>query len=316
MPEIPFIDFDDVEEALTWTAVADCLAEGHRSPPGELGDLLLQRAPDSILNRAAWIDGLGIALKSVTIFPENVRREKPLPSIQGLVIYFEDETGSPKALLDGTLVTKWKTAGDSVLGARLLARPDSKRLLICGAGTVARSLVEAYGEVFPGLEEILIWNRTQDKAAALVKDMQPLGYPVRLVEDLISAAGSVDILSSATMTQQPILSGDWIAPGCHVDLIGAFKPDMREADDSLMKKAELFVDSRLTTLHDIGELRIPLEQGVISEAEVLGDLFDLVEGRAGRSGPEAITLYKNGGGAHLDLMTTKLIYDLYSAKAG
>ena len=164
MTEIPFIGLQDVDHLLSWTAVADALAAGHRQAKAEQGDLLLRRGGDAILNRAAWIDGLGIALKSVTIFPDNVRREPSLESIQGLVILFDDEIGAPKALLDGALVTKWKTAGDSVLGARLLAPPEPKRLVILGAGVVARSLIEAYGEIFPSLERIEIWNRTAERA--------------------------------------------------------------------------------------------------------------------------------------------------------
>ena len=113
------------------------------------------------------------------------------------------------------------------------------------------------------------------------------------------------------MSRSPVLQGDWVGPGTHVDLIGAFTPEMREADDALLRKAEIFVDSRETTLHDIGELKIPLEAGVIAESDVRGDLYDLCGGAPGRSGGGAVTLYKNGGGAHLDLMTTTLIYEAF-----
>ena len=312
MTEIPFIEPQDVDHLLSWTAVADALAAGHRQAKAEQGDLLLRRGNDAILNRAAWIHGLGIALKSVTIFPDNVRREPSLESIQGLVILFDDETGAPKALLDGALVTKWKTAGDSVLGARMLAPPEPKRLLILGAGVVARSLIEAYSEIFPSLERIEIWNRTAERANALAREAQDQGRPVAAVSDLATAVAAADLVSSATMTRSPVLQGDWVGPGTHVDLIGAFTTEMREADDALLRKAEIFVDSRETTLHDIGELKIPLETGVISESDVRGDLYDLCGGAPGRSGGDAVTLYKNGGGAHLDLMTTTLIYEAFS----
>ena len=309
--QIPLIDAAAVEERLTWTAIADAIEAGHRGPEAEIGDLLLRRGDDACLTRAAWLDGTGLALKSVTVFPGNADRRPPLPSVQGLVLLFDDRDGSLKALIDGPLVTKWKTAGDSVLGARLLARPDSRRLLILGSGVVAASLIEAYGEVFPDLREIEIWSRTAANAARLADLHQSGPVRVRAVEELEPAAREADIIACATMATAPILQGDWVRPGSHVDLIGAFRPDMREADDALIAKAEIFVDSRETAIHDIGELALPLAAGVISEADIRGALNDLAAGKAGRSGPEAITLYKNGGGAHLDLMTAKVIAGLW-----
>lgn len=305
--QIPYIDAREVERHLTWTAVADAIAAGHRGPEAELGDLLLRRGADASLTRAAWIDGVGLALKSVTVFPGNGDLTPPRPSVQGLVVLFDDADGSVKALIEGRLVTKWKTAGDSVLGARFLARPDSRRLLILGSGTVADSLVEAYGEIFPELEEIAIWSRTAANAEKLAAAKQERRPKVHAVTDLAAAAGAADIVACATMATAPVLQGAWVRPGTHVDLIGAFRPDMREADDALLQKAEIFVDSRKTAIHDIGELNDPIQRGVLSEADVRGDLHDLAAGTAGRSGPEAVTLYKNGGGAHLDLMTANAI---------
>ena len=309
--QVPFIDAAAVENRLSWTAVADAIEAGHRAAEAEIGDLLLQRGADACLTRAAWLDGVGLALKSVTIFPGNVERQPPLPSVQGVVVLFDDRDGAVKALIDGPLVTKWKTAGDSVLGARLLARPDSRRLLILGSGVVAASLIEAYGEIFPDLEDIAIWSRTPANAAKLVAAKGGGAPIVRAAEDLETGVREADIIACATMATAPILYGDWVQPGSHVDLIGAFRPDMREADDALIAKAELFVDSRETAIHDIGELAIPLAAGVISESDVRGELKDLATGKAGRSGAQAITLYKNGGGAHLDLMTANVIAQVW-----
>ncbi|MGP1253641.1 MAG: ornithine cyclodeaminase family protein [Kiloniellales bacterium] len=309
--QVPFIDAAAVENRLSWTAVADAIEAGHRAAEAEIGDLLLQRGADACLTRAAWLDGVGLALKSVTIFPGNVERRPPLPSVQGVVVLFDDRDGAVKALIDGPLVTKWKTAGDSVLGARLLARPDSRRLLILGSGVVAASLIEAYGEIFPDLQDIAIWSRTPANADKLVAAKGGGAPIVRAAEDLETAVREADIIACATMATAPILYGDWVQPGSHVDLIGAFRPDMREADDTLIAKAELFVDSRETAIHDIGELAIPLAAGVISESDVRGELKDLATGKAGRSGTQAITLYKNGGGAHLDLMTANVIAQVW-----
>ncbi|HEY9057743.1 MAG TPA: ornithine cyclodeaminase [Aurantimonas sp.] len=302
-----FIGFDEADPLLDWTSIADAIADGHRQPEAEIGDLLLSQDGRSLLNRGAWIKGLGIALKSVTIYPENQSKTPPLPSIQGGMLLFDDATGAPVALVDGILVTKWKTAGDSVLGARLLARPDSRRLLICGAGTVAHSLIEAYCEIFPDLESVAVWNRTLEKAELLAAEYSGSRIPVVAAAELAVAVGEADIVSTATMATEPFLKGEWLKPGTHVDLIGAFRPDMREADDAVLTRSELFVDSRRTTIGHIGEIQIPLDAGTIVEGTIRGDLADLCAGKAGRSGPDAITVFKNGGGAHLDLMVGALI---------
>lgn len=297
---------EDVAGKLTWTMVADAIAAGHKLPKAQIEDTLLSRGDDRLLSRAAWIDGLGLGVKSATVFPGNAAHN--LPSIHAGMMLFNDKTGELDAVVDGRLVTNRKTAGDSVLGARLLARADSKRHLIVGAGVVAENLVRAYSEVFPGLEQIKIYNRTRSKAEDLVQRLSDEGFPVSVADDLESAAGDTDILSSATMAREPIIFGDWIKPGTHVDLIGAFTPDMREGDDVLLRKGRLFVDSRDTTLEDIGELRIPLASGAITEEDVIGDYYDLVPGHVGRESDEEITVFKNGGGAHLDVMTAKAIF--------
>ena len=291
---VPYIRAQDVEHLLDWNNLADALLAGHKMATPEISDQFLHRAGDTLLSRAAWIDGVGVAVKSVTVMPGNAAHG--LPSVHGAMVLFEDKTGQVEAVIDSALVTKWKTAGDSVLGARLLARPDSKRLLIVGAGTVATSLIEAYSAVFPNIE-ISVWNRTKAKAAGL-------GVPV--VDDLATAVNEADIISCATMAFDPVIKGEWLRAGQHLDLIGAFKADMREADDLAMQRASIFVDSRATTIEHIGELMIPIASGAISANDVQGDLYDLVRG-GGRTSDEEITLFKNGGGAHLDLMTGQVI---------
>jgi len=305
---IPFISIQDVEHKLKWSEMADAILAGHRQEKARLGDLALERGTQSMLNRAAWIDGLGLALKSVTIYPQNAERQPPMPTIESVVVLFDDETGAIRALIDGQLVTKWKTAADSVLGARLLARPDAATLLVVGSGTVASSLIDAYREVFPQLKHVNVWSRNPENAKALA-DVQNC----EAVADLSLAVAEADIVSSATMARSPVIKGDWVQPGTHVDLIGAFRLDMREGDDDLLRKGKLFVDSRETTIHDIGELSIPISEGVISEADVLADYYDFALGtEIGREVNSDITVFKNGGGAHLDLMVAKLIYDKWA----
>ncbi len=292
---VPYIRGADVEHRLDWNRMVAALLAGHRLAAPRISDQFVQRGDDTLLSRAAWIDGVGIAVKSVTVLPDNAA--KGLPSVHGAMVLFEDETGTVEAVIDSALVTKWKTAADSVLGAKLLARPDSRRLLIVGAGAVAASLVEAYSAVFPSIE-ITVWNRARHKAETL---------GVAVADDLETAVQAADIVACATMVNQPILKGEWLREGQHIDLIGAFKADMREADDLALQRARIFVDSRATTVNHIGELMIPIASGAIAEADILGDLYDLANGGEGRTGDADITLFKNGGGAHLDLMTGREI---------
>lgn len=309
---IPFIDRNEVEEQLRWTGIADAIFDGHKRSKARLGDLFLNREEDNstMLNRAAWIDDLGLAMKAVTVYPKNAQREPAIPTIHGVVILFDDEAGQVKALIDGALVTKWKTAADSVLGARLLARKTSRNLLVVGSGVVAESLVDAYREIFPDLERIQIWSRTYANAQELAEKKQ-----CEAVKDLAAAVGEADIVTSATMAREPFIKGEWAKPGTHFDLIGAFKDGMREADDALMQKAKLFVDSRETTIDHIGELKDPIARGVISAADVLADYYDMVQPDCTlRAGDDDITLFKNGGGAHLDLMVANAIYDIWAGK--
>jgi ornithine cyclodeaminase/alanine dehydrogenase-like protein (mu-crystallin family) len=308
MSNLPFIRAADVEHLLSWKGVCDALTAGHCMDRADIDDILFRNGEDTMLNRAAWIKGLGIGVKTATIFPGNAKLTPAIPSVHTVFVLFDDQTGAPVTLIDGNMVTKWKTAADSVLGARLLARPDSKTLLIIGAGAVAASLVEAYTALFPALEQVLIWNRTHSKASELASRFVNDRLRVQSIEDLATHAARADIISSATISIEPVLKGEWVTRGTHVDLIGAYRPDMREADDALIQKAELFVDSRETAVHDIGELAIPIRNGIITERDIRADLYDLCNGAPGRTSGQAITVYKNGGGAHLDLMTARHIF--------
>jgi ornithine cyclodeaminase/alanine dehydrogenase-like protein (mu-crystallin family) len=285
----------EAERHLDWVGVARAIEAGHAQPRAQVEDVFLRRGADTLLNRSAWIEGLGIAVKVATVFPANRHR----PTIGGAVNLLSDADGSLLAVLDFGLVTKWKTAGDSLLGALRLARPDSREVLVLGAGTVARSLVEAYRAGFPGAR-VTLWNRTRGRAEALAAETG-----AEVAGDLAEAVGRADIVACATMASEPVLRGEWLRPGQHIDLIGAYRPDMREADDEALRRARLFCDSRQTTIHHIGEFRDPIARGVIAEADILADLYD---GPAmARASAEEITLYKNGGGAHLDLMVSRHI---------
>ncbi len=289
------------EALLTWQGLLQALEAGHKLPLSDIKDMFLYRDGDTILNRGAWIDGLGALVKAATIFPGNAARG--LPSIHGVVSLFDDVTGDLSALVDFHLVTKWKTAGDSLLSASRLARKDATRFLLVGAGAVARSMVEAYSSVFPDAR-FTVWSRTRQSAEAM-------GLPV--ADDLEAAVRQADVICSATMATAPLIRGDWLQPGQHIDLIGAYKPGMREVDDTAMGRARVFVDSRKTTIHHIGELMDPIASGAITEADIIADFYDEPALFTRRSEDE-ITIAKNGGGAHLDLMTSSYIARAWAAR--
>lgn len=298
MTSIPFIPFAEGQRLLDWIALTDALAAGHTLPRAEIGDTFLYRDPDTLLSRAAWIDGMGMAVKSATVFPRNAAHGKP--NINGGVSLYSDTDGTLEAIIDFHLVTKWKTAGDSLLAARRLARPDATQILLVGAGTVARSLHDAYSAVFPNAC-FTVWSRTRASAEALAQQLPD----VAVADDLEQAVRAAHIIGSATMTTTPIIKGAWLQPGTHLDLIGAYRPDMREVDDEALRRSRLFVDSFDTTIGHIGEIKIPLETGAITRDHIIADFYDL--NAVTRETEDEITICKNGGGAHLDLMTSRYI---------
>jgi ornithine cyclodeaminase/alanine dehydrogenase-like protein (mu-crystallin family) len=221
--------------------------------------------------------------------------------INGAVSLFDDAHGTLEAIIDFHLITKWKTAGDSLLGALRLARPESRKILIIGSGTVARSLHDAYSAGFQDAE-FTVWSRTRANAEAFSKDRV-----AHVADDLETAVRAADIVTCATMSTTPVLRGAWLQAGQHVDLIGAYRPDMREADDAVMQKARVFVDNFSTTVGHIGEVQIPLDSGAIVRDDLIADYYS-GSGFERRSDNE-ITLFKNGGGAHLDLMVSRYVLE-------
>lgn len=311
----PIITYDATVDKLTWPDAVEALRSGHLLPKAQVDDIFLGPADGTLLSRGAYIEDLGYGVKSTTIFAGNANQG--LPSVQGAMLVFEPEQGRLTAIIESRLITEYKTAADSVLGASLLARPDSVTLLIVGAGTVARSLVKAYSAVFPKLERIAIWARRMEQAEALAREFQEAKGTVAAVPDLAAAAGQADIIATATMAREPVLHGAWVKPGTHVDLIGAYKADMREADDELIAGGLLFVDSRATTLGHIGELAIPIANGVMTADAVQGDFYDMVQDPScGRQSDAEITVFKNGGGAHLDLMMARYIAERAEGECG
>jgi len=308
--DVAIIDADEVARRSPYDLLVDAIEAGHRDPIAECERIVYGPEGDQrrFMALPAWqthgAGGGAIGIKLVTIFPENPGRG--LPSVQAIVLLFDGATGEAVAMLDGTELTYRKTAADSALGSKLLSRPDARTMLMVGAGGLGGHLVAAHRAVRPSIERVLIWNRTRDKAQALVD----AGVAHEVADDLDAAVADADVISTATMAREPLIKGALLRPGTHVDCVGAFLTDHREVDDDVVTRAEIFVDSREAAVNESGDLVIPMTAGTIAADAVRADLFELCQGRhPGRSAPDAITMFENGGGGHLDLMTAQHIWN-------
>ena len=309
------LDADKILNSISFSTMVDELAAMHREPIGLVDEMLMESTDDNnnvshFFIRTGWQPEKAIGAKVITIFPRN-NQKREWPSIQAVYVLFEGVNGTPIACLDGTALTWLKTASDSALGSRLLSRENIESMLMIGAGQMAPHLVSAHCEVRPSLKQVHVWNRTNDKAQNLCASLADK-YPqisFTPVTEIEASAREADLICSAIGCTEPIICGEWLKPGTHVDLIGAYTAEMREADDECLRRGSLFVDARETTIQHIGELMIPLASGVISEADVIADLSDLCQQRhPGRQSDDEITLFKNGGGGHLDLMCARILH--------
>ena len=302
-----FIDAATVHRQLDYRRLVEGLREAHRqSMPGVVEAMMPEPGEDRgrcLLSLKAWQADRSIGVKLVSVFPEN----RDCPSIQGVYIVFDGKSGSPLLVADGTALTLRKTAADSALGVDILARRDVENMLMIGAGALAPHVIEAILTVRPSIRQVRIWNRTPSRAAEVAETLKQGGVEVRAVQDLDDALAWADVISSATMATVPLVQGKYLKPGTHVDLIGGWQPEMRESDDEAVRRSRIFTDST-ELCRTCGDISQPVESGVITWSDVKGDLFDLCSGTiAGRSSADEITLYKNAGGAHLDLFTAQLL---------
>ena len=312
--DLRLIDAESVHRLLDYAPLVEALAAAHREAPPLVGRSLLEPPPgagrvgEGFLVLPAWAHGRAFGVKMVTIVPGNAELADGPPTVQAVYQLFEGVTGRPVAVIDGTALTLRKTAADSGLGAKLLARDDVRTLLMIGAGALAPHLIGAHLAVRPSLERVLVWNRSAPWRDRLLERLARQGVPAEASDDLEAAVRAADVISAATLASEPLVRGAWLRPGTHVDLVGAYTPTMREADDEAMRRARVHVDYRGSTIGESGELIQPIASGAITEQDVLGDLFDLCQGRTpGRRAADEITLFKNGGGSHLDLFTAEFL---------
>jgi len=301
----------EIDRVLTFPALIDALADAFRGDfvapvrhhheierPGAHGTLLLMPA----WTGAAARDGY-MGVKIVTVFPEN--GAKNLPSVLGTYLLMDGATGEPRAVLDGTRLTVWRTAAASALAARYLAREDASRMVMVGAGALAPFLIRAHMSQRP-FRKVTLWNHRPEKAKALAEVLSVEGLPVTATTDLEGAVREADLVSCATLSTTPIVEGAWLKPGAHLDLVGAFNLQMREADDEALRRAHVYVDTPAAK-QEGGDVAIALKRGAIAEAHVRGDLFALCREPVRRE-DEAVTLFKSVGASLEDLAAAILVW--------
>lgn len=294
--------------ALPYDALIKALSEGFRQTfhaPLRHHHYLKNEAEEDavLLLMPAWFDETWGGVKMVNVVPGNV--ERGLAAISSSYILFNRRTGVHELLLDGAELTARRTAAAAALAASKLARPNSHTHLIVGAGRVGSCIPHAYKAVLP-IKEILVFNRTYANAQRLVSELENDGFNARAVTSLEDSVPQSDIISCATLATAPVLLGEWLRPGQHVDLIGSFTPNMREVDDAALSTSSIWVDTQ-HALVESGDLSIPLANGVIDQGDINGSFLSLCTSEAtARRSEDEITLFKAVGTAVEDLAAAVL----------
>lgn len=311
----------EIDAVLKPSALADALARAFAgrcvAPPRQHLHVDRHGSEPILLIMPAWTGADDspsfIATKIVSVFPAN--GAKGLPSVNGTVWLADGATGMPLAVLDGTRLTLWRTAAASALAARYLARKDASRLVMVGCGALAPFMIRAHRAERP-IADVALWNHRPAKAHELAAELAAQGIPARAVEDLEAAVGEADIVSCATLSQEPLVRGEWLKPGAHLDCVGAFRPSMRETDDACVRRASLFADIKGSAMQEGGDYAMPLASGVIGADAVRADLFDLVAGNhPGRTAAPEITMFKSVGASLEDLAAAIHVWSSLPAPA-
>ena len=263
----------------------------------------------TLLLMPAWNPSQDAGVKIVTVSPENGKLD--LPSIQGVYVYLNSKNGTLKSILDAKSLTVKRTAAASALASLYLSRENSSSLLMIGTGALSINLIKAHASVRP-IAKVYVWGRRYEKAAAICMALKNESFdcfPIKTIEEKIT---DVDIISSATLSKTPLIFGKLIKEGQHLDLVGAYKKDMREADDDALKKASVFVDTFQGGLKESGDILIPLQNGTINKNDIKADLFQLCSNqKQGRCSKNEITFFKSVGHALEDLVAAKYYYQQY-----
>jgi ornithine cyclodeaminase len=259
----------------------------------------------TVLIMPAWSDAGFLGIKTINIFPGNSARG--LPGLHATYVLYDARTGVPLAMMDGNEITARRTAAASALGASFLARSDARRLLVLGTGRIARMLPAAHASA-RAIDEVHVWNHRPESAEALAAQWRAEGWNAQIATDLEMAVRHADIVSCATLATAPLVRGEWLAPGSHLDLIGSFTPAMREADVRCFEGARTFIDTS-EALQKSGDLLDAIAAGTLRADAVQGTLAELCRNeRPGRTGDEERTVFKAVGSALEDLTAATLVW--------
>lgn len=291
-----------VAEALAWPAlinrIGQTFIDGIEAPPRHHHSMHRHDGEATMLLMPAWQSDGYIGVKIVNVFPQNA--DKGLPAISGLYLLSDGNTGQPLACIDGSELTRRRTAAASALAARELARKDASTLVIVGTGKLAPMLIEAHASVRP-IRKVAIWGRNAQKARA-VADAYQDRFEVEVITGLEDSVREADIVSCATLSTEALVKGDWLKSGTHLDLVGAFKPTMRECDGLAVTRAEVFVDTYAGAKGEAGDLLQARDEGYFVYDNIRADLADLLrKERPGRGSDDDITLFKSVGASLEDL---------------
>lgn len=297
------LEFGPLVDAIREMFTKDCVM-----PVRHHHTIAVPGEPDATaLLMPAWTVGEYLGVKLVNVFPGNAARG--IPAVSGVYVLFDGMTGQAVALVDGGELTARRTAAASALAADYLARVDSAHLLVAATGRLAPHQVAAYCAVRP-IERVTVWGRNPERAALVVEELAGSGLELAVATDLEVAVAEADIVSCATLASDPIIKGEWLRPGMHLDLIGGFTPKMREADDECVRRATVFCDTRAGATVEAGDLVQPLQSGVLKPDDIAADLYDLCRGRhPGRTSEDEITMHKAAGAALEDLAAALLAYE-------
>lgn len=311
----------EIDTALSYPTLVDVLERAFRNgaiaplrhhhairlPNGEADATLLLMPAWTASSPGAETAGRYLGIKLVSVFPGNGKRGKP--AVQGAYLLASAETGEPLAMMDAPRLTVWRTAAASALASRHLSRPDARRHLLVGAGALGPYLVRAHASVRP-IREVVLWNRTRAGAERLAATLAGHGIAASVTDALEAAVRDADIVSTATISSTPLVRGAWLRPGTHLDCVGAYRPDMRETDDEVVRRARIWVDTRAGGLTEAGDIVMPLAAGVIGREKIEGDLSDLARGSAPvRASPDDITMFKSVGASIEDLAAAVEVHE-------
>ncbi|GHE22080.1 ornithine cyclodeaminase family protein [Halomonas urumqiensis] len=296
------ITAQEVASTLAWSPLVERLAttfrEGVESPPRHHHAMHRPDGEATMLLMPAWEESGYIGVKMVNVFPQNA--DHGLPAIAGVYLLSEGDHGRPLACIDGSELTRRRTAAASALAARELARADAETLLVVGTGKLAPMVIEAHAAVRP-IKRVRIWGRNHDKASALAEQYAER-FDTSAVSELEAATREADVISCVTLSTEPLIRGEWLSPGSHLDLIGAFRPSMRETDASCLSRSEVFVDTYAGAQGEAGDILQAIDEGAFAFDAIRADLAELLKGeKPGRSSDEAITLFKSVGASLEDL---------------